>query len=254
MEVFMTRERLESLTFESLTKVARLEGIEVPADVERILLIDLILEVMEDNKEDHEARNNNAIRLQQKKYDLSFSEELDSHSDIEEYVLPDKYNESRIVFMLRDPYWAFAYWDVKGGALRAAKKEYDADTALLRLLRLKNPPAPGKGGGHGILAAFDIPIGSNDSSWYVNLPEQDSIYCVELVVQGKNTETIIGRSNIIRVPHAVYLENLVVRDGTPMDSILALSGVEKLDVSGPAKSIPQRISSLNEDSFLHHVQ
>lgn len=250
----MTRERLDALSFESLRKVARQEGIEVPADVEKILLIDLILEVMEDNKEDQEARNNNTVRLQQKKYDLSFSEDLEAPPGTDEYILPDKYNESRIVLMLRDPYWAFAYWDVKGGALRTAKKEYDADTALLRLLRLKNPSSPGNRGRQGILASFDIPIGSNDSSWYVNLPEQDSFYCVELVVQGKNTEKIIGRSNVIRVPNAVFLENLVVKDGTPMDTILALSGVEKLDVSGPAQSIPQRISSLNENSFLNHVQ
>ena len=40
-------------------------------------------------------------------------------------------------------------------------------------------------------------------------------------------------------------------DGTPLDSILSLSGVEKLDVSSPIKTNPRRISFIDEETFLH---
>ena len=246
----MTRERLEALSFESLIKVAKQEGINVPADVEKILLIDLLLEIFEDKQEDRETRNNNPVRVQQKKYDVSFSEDFGESLSPEEYILPERYNTTRIIMMLRDPYWAFVYWDIKGGGIRTVKKEYEADTALLRVLRLKNPSAGGVGGKPGVLDSYDIPIGSNDSSWYVNIPEQDAYYCVELVFQGKNLEKVIGRSNTVRIPRAVNIEDLIQKDGTPLDTILSLSGVENLDVFAPKKTIPQRINSLHEESFL----
>jgi hypothetical protein len=244
----MTRERLEALPFESLKKVAEQEGIDVPDDVEKILLIDLLLEIYEDKKQDRESRNNNPVRIQQKKYDVSFSEDFGLAENSGDCGLPERYNAMRVVMMLRDPYWAFVYWDVKGESLRAMKKEYEADTALLRVLRLRSGTADAAPGS--VLEAYDIPLGPDDSSWYVNIPEQDSFYCVELVFQGRNAEKVIGRSNTIRVPRGVTREDLALKDGTPLDTILSLSGVENLDVFAPKKTIPQRISTLHEDGFL----
>jgi len=48
----MNRERLEALTDEALRKLAALEGLDVPDDVERILLIDALLEVLEEKQEE----------------------------------------------------------------------------------------------------------------------------------------------------------------------------------------------------------
>jgi hypothetical protein len=247
----MTRERLEVLSFESLKKLAQQEGIDVPEDVEKILLVDLIFEVLAEKKEEREQHNNNPVRVQQKKFDVSLSEELDDDSEMDVNSLPERYNETRIVLMFRDPFWAFVYWDIQGGLLKTVKKEFDAESVFLRVIRLAGPEfdkqdprdLPGR--------SFNIPINSDDSSWYINIPEQDCWYCVELVFQGRQQEAIIGRSNVIRVPRAVIFENLLLRDGTPMDTILSLSGVEKLDMPIPVIKNPRRISSINEETFLH---
>ena len=245
----MTRERLEALSMESLVKIANQEGIDVPDDVEKILLVDLIFEVLEEKKEERDALNNNPVRVQQKKYDLSLSEEIEEDDKPEDLALPEKYCETRVILLLRDPYWAFVYWDVKGGVLKAVKKENDADTVFLRVLRLWDDYPRFADPKDALVDSFEIPIQSNDSSWYINIPEQDGYYCVELCCRGKTVEKVIGRSNIIRVPNVVTLENVLMKDGTPLDLILSLSGVEKLDVSAPARTIPQRISTFDEDRF-----
>jgi hypothetical protein len=143
------------------------------------------------------------------------------------------------------------YWDIQGGILKTVKKEYDAETAFLRVIRLNGPALDQHEIRNHTGHSFTIPINSNDSSWYINIPEQDAFYCVELVFRGKHREKIIGRSNVIWVPRVVFFENLLLRDGTPLDSILSLSGVEKVDVSAPIQTIPRRISSINEETFLH---
>lgn len=244
----MTRKRLEALSFDSLKAVAAREGIDVPDGVEKILLIDLLLEIAEDRKEEQESRNNNPVRVQQKKYDVSLSRDYDLLPNPDDGILPEGYNTNRIVMLLRDPSWAYVYWDVKGGTLQAAAEEIGAQGALLRVLRFANEGgdvAPGKPAD-----SYDIPLGPEDTGWYVNIPDQDSFYRVELALQGENSEKILVRSNLVRVPRAVTKEDLSFRDGTPLNMILTLSGVENLDVFTPKRSIPQRINSLHEDSFL----
>jgi len=245
----MTRERLEALPFESLAKIANQEGIDVPDDVERVLLVDLILEVLEEKKEEREARNNNPVRIQQKKYDLSLSEEIEDDNTPEDISIAERYFETRVVLMLRDPYWAFVYWDVKGGTLKAVKKENDADTVFLRILRLWEDYPRFADPKDALVDSFEIPVQSHAASWYINIPEQAAYYCVELCCRGKNSEKVIGRSNIVRVPRTVSLEKVLSDYCTPLDLILSLSGVEKLDVSAPARTIPQRISTFDEDRF-----
>lgn len=200
------RERLEGLPGEALRRLARGEGIEVPDDVERILLVDLLLEVLEDKLAEQDSQNG-SVRLQQAKYDLSCIEGLGDDWGGEVGFFPLHYNETRIVLMLRDPFWAFAYWDIRGGTLRNIKKEHEADGVFLRVLKMRLPST--------VLDSFDIPVGVNDSSRYVNIPEQDALYAVELVLQGKTWEKSLIRSNCIRVPRAVYTGGILEGGGSP---------------------------------------
>jgi hypothetical protein len=249
VDIFPVRDRLEALSFDTLRKMAKQEGVDVPDGVAKILLIDLLLEVLEDKLEEQDLLNNDSVRLQQLKYDVSYIDAAGEGASADESFFPAHYNETRIVLMLRDPFWAFAYWDIKGGTLRYLKKEHEADNVLLRVLRLKRSESRGDGGPV-VLDSFDIPIGAMDSSWYVNIPEQGASYCVELILQGKTWERPLIRSNIIAVPEAVYADSFRVEEGTPLNRIIALSEIDKLDVSSSRQSIPQRISSPQTAQFL----
>jgi hypothetical protein len=235
----------------SLKTLAKQEGIEVPADVERILLIDLLLEFLEDKFEELDSQDNDSVRLQRKKYDISYFEEFEE-GGAGAFPFPERYNDMRIVLMLRDPFWAFVYWDIRGGTLKSVKKEHDADNVVLRVLRVKKPK-PGRGYPLPVvLDSFDIPIDPGDSSRYITIPQQNAFYCVALVLQGKTWEKPLTRSNVVCVPDAKSLEALL------RDDMIALSEAQELDVAQPEEaaaaeplqSIPQRISSPKTEQFL----
>jgi hypothetical protein len=250
VEITTMRERLEALSDNVLKTMARKEGIEVPVNVERILLIDLLLEVLEDRVE-QDSQCNDSVRLQRTKYDLSYIEEFEESVANDDFFLAARYNDTRIVLMLRDPFWAFAYWDIRGGTLKLVKKEQDADNVVLRVLRVKQPDLRSCASPV-VLDSFDIPIGLADSSRYINIPQQDAFYYAALILQGKTWERPLITSNFVRVPAVESLENFLA------DEMIALSEAHKLDVAqpesrvvpGPQKSIPQRISSPETVQFL----
>jgi hypothetical protein len=251
MEITTLRERLGTFSSDALRALAKKEGIEVPDDVERILLIDLLLEFLEDKFEELDSQDNDSVRLQKKKYDLSYIEEFEE-GGAGDFLFPERYNDMRIVLMLRDPFWAFVYWDIKGGTLKSVKKEHDADNVVLRVLRVKKLRSPRGVSSPAILDSFDIPIDLGDSSRYITIPQQDAFYYAALVLQGKTWEKQLVGSNIVCVPAVKSLETLL------QDEMVCLSDAQKLDIAqpeepafaGPLKSIPQRISSPETDQFL----
>ncbi|MCL1818429.1 MAG: DUF4912 domain-containing protein [Spirochaetaceae bacterium] len=246
VEITALRERLAALSDGSLRDLARKEGLEAPQDVARILLIDLLLEVLEEEYKEENSQNNDSVRIQQIKYDLPYSEK--NRKENGEAAFPERYNDTRLVLLLRDPFWAFAYWDIRGGTLKSVKKENEAETVVLRVLRLKgSPPEPGS-----IVDSFDIPLGLADSSRYINIPRQDALYRAVLVLQGKTWEKQLVASNTVQVPAALCTDESLASD------IVVLSEIGKLDIAQPGESnvpdpqqaIPQRISSQETAQFL----
>ena len=116
----MTRERLEKLSLPTLREIAEKEGIRVGNSLSCGELIDLILEAMEEDRKERERLNNLAIRVEEKKYDIVKDEELESQEK-HIYCIPDRYNETKIMLILRDPLWAFAYWDIKETEIKDLK-------------------------------------------------------------------------------------------------------------------------------------
>ncbi len=242
----MNRERLEALTDEALRKLAALEGLDVPDDVERILLIDAILEVLEEKQEEQELQNNNLMQVSQKKYDLTL---LDIESIPEENIetmLPVSYHETKIQFLLRDPYWAYVYWDVKGGSLSALKRELEAEKVVLRVLRHRSMPKGAQYSSSEVVDSFDIDLGCKDYSWYVNLPVQDTYYSVELVFTSKQHELIVSQSEVQYVPPVYSFEELLNSSDTQQNSLYLLMELDKLDILYTKPTMPDRLGLSDE--------
>ncbi|MCX7787033.1 MAG: DUF4912 domain-containing protein [Spirochaetes bacterium] len=242
----MNRERLEALTDEALRKLAALEGLDVPDDVERILLIDAILEVLEEKQEEQELQNNNLMQVSQKKYDLTL---LDIESTSEENIetmLPLSYHETKIQFLLRDPYWAYVYWDVKGGSLSALKRELEAENIVLRVLRYRGLPKGEQYSSAEVVDSFDIDLGCKDYSWYVNLPVQDTYYSVALVFTSKQQEFIVSQSDVQYVPPVYSFEELLSSPDLKQNSLYLLMELEKLDILYTKPTKPDRLGLSDE--------
>lgn len=241
----MNRERLEALSDDALRKLAALEGLDVPDDVERILLIDAILEVLEEKQEEQELQNNNLIQVSQKKYDLTLLDLESPREEDIETMLPLSYHETKIQFLLRDPYWAYVYWDVKGGSLSALKRELEAEKVLLRVLKHRDMPRDGKHSSS-YEVAFDIALGCKDYSWYVNLPVQDAYYSVALVFVSKQHEFVVSQSDVQYVPPVYSLEDLMQSTDMKQNSIYQLMELEKLDILYTKPTMPERLGLSDE--------
>jgi hypothetical protein len=94
----LSRAYLESLTTSDLTRIADDLGVDIPDNPERIAIIEELLEITTHDEEEP----------------ADFQESEIAGSDIIESVpIPKQYNISFIEIMIRDPLWAFVFWEIK---------------------------------------------------------------------------------------------------------------------------------------------
>lgn len=232
----MTRERLQSLSPKELTRLSDKIGIDSDPDMDREALIDNILEALEEDRIEREQLNNLVMRVKEKKYDISQDEELD-FSDEDEFSVPEKYNETKIILLLRDPLWAFAYWEVKD----CESAKFKNSNIYIRVHKV----IPGENN----IDFFDIPVTLNDKSWYINLPESNSEYYAEIITTVFGKEEVLTRSNIIKSPKT-DLENMEESSRLEDQNVLLLSGLYEVSSSSSISRIPQRIISMLDNQYL----
>ena len=117
----------------------------------------------------------------------------------EEVELPESYNETRVVLMLRDPSWAFAYWDLKDTDRRDFQRSESFEGLMLRVYTMDDPES-GLGDAR---QQFDIPVTLLDERWYINLPDQETYYKLALVAAADGEERSLAVSNAIVVPRGM---------------------------------------------------
>ena len=119
----MTRDRLSTYSIFDLYKIAENEGLKYYySDGSREELIEKILDALEESESERADANNDAMRLKSKKYDILQDYELKAQEN-QVYSIPERYNDTRIVLLLRDPLWAYTYWDLNESKVLELKSE-----------------------------------------------------------------------------------------------------------------------------------
>ncbi|MBN1648596.1 MAG: DUF4912 domain-containing protein [Spirochaetales bacterium] len=232
----MTRERLQSLSQKQLSTLSDKIGIDTDPEMDREALIDSILEALEEDRIEREQLNNLVVRVKEKKYDISQDEELD-FSEFDEYVIPERYNETRIALLLRDPSWAYAYWEIKDTDRNKLKN----GSVALRVHKV----TPGKKEPD----FFDIPVTLDDNSWYINLPDTNAEYFAEVVSTIFGGGKSLCRSNPVYSPKTEFDDS---NGSSEMDkeNLLLFSGMYDLAGASSFSRIPQRIISMLDNQYL----
>lgn len=239
------RERLSRLTIENLLEIAARLGIHLE-NPGREELISTIQEIMEEDRQERESSNNPAMSIKNKKYDILQDDELESQID-QDYPLPESYNENRIVLLLRDPHWAFTYWDIKPADLMEFSVNPDFEELFLRVSHSTGVDSRDN-------VFFDIPVHTADQSWYINLPIQGVKYRLKLISRINGKENVVCESNEIYGPVGdVAGIPQPEPDQEMIDMLLMLSGLSEFSDSEYIKKIPQRIISLSESRYLSIV-
>jgi uncharacterized protein len=248
----MTKERLQSLSYKSLLEIAERDHLAYDEGIDKEALITLVLDSLEEERRDREKLNNLAVRIEATKYNVSLDEEFD-FSSAEEINLPERYNETKIMLMLREPTWGFVYWDLKFDLIKNFESDNAFEGLFLRMVELSDRTYRKDD----VLDYFDIPVNISDRRRYIRFPNEDTFYMIELYSLDNGQEKLISRSNVIETSRNYILPS---RDSesTNSDELIRLSGYSsEFGAAVPVASyikIPQRILPLNAEPVEEEVK
>jgi hypothetical protein len=208
-----SRSYLESLSTRELTALADKPGIDIPPGLERVFIIEELLDLEND---DDPLPEQNAPLLPAAGY-------------LEPVPLPKQYNITYISVLIRDPLWAFVFWEI-----RAADKDLHEGAAGFEGYYLKVVPLGNAGGG-----PFTIAVGAADTAWYLGFSPEGGRFRVELCALRKGAELVVAVSPPFRLPKLLPPPGGLGtepapprdgRDGLCSPGLAALAGLDDLRV------------------------
>jgi hypothetical protein len=199
---------------------------------------------MEEDKTERERNNNSIIKIEEKKFEVCENEEI--ASDNVNYTLPDTYNHTKVGLILRDPAWAFAYWELKEQDREELERAGASNRLVLRVYE-KDIDAAAAG------TSFDIPVTAKDRGWYFNLPSPDKSYHIDLLLKGSVEEKFLCRSNKISSPAKAVTDAAAdilgkIHDNYVFTGLYENSELE--DEKEKPEDIPQRIISMFDTEYI----
>jgi len=203
----VSRPWLESLSTGELVKFADSCGIDIPPGLERIFIIEELLEYADSQEE--EVKDEIEINP-------SYSESV---------ALPKQYNISYIEVVIRDPLWVFVFWEIKGHDREIHENAQDFNGYCLRVIPLNEGETESERKEN----SFTVPIDVNDSARYLGFAEHSSQasgrYIVKLIVIRGDEELLLASSPSFYLPRLIEDECLKEMSANPL---VRLSGVQDL--------------------------
>jgi hypothetical protein len=186
---FLTRASLESLTTGELVKLADRYGLDIPPDLNRLFIIEELLEIALDDEEDQSPLEGTLA------LETGF---------LEPVPLPKQYNITFIEVMVRDPLWAFVFWEIKTFDKEVFEKSPDFGGYYLRVSpwepRRNFPRSEGEG-------VFTVPVETGDTARYLGFPpdgeaedDKENRQKVELCAKRGAGEFVLAVSDPFRMP------------------------------------------------------
>jgi uncharacterized protein len=236
----VTIDKLESLSLEELYTLADRTGLDLPPGLARPFVIEEILDVLEEDSEDRRSSQGEALHIDEKKYSELRIDEIDVDPGADESIA-QRYNETMIRAIVRDPSWAFAFWDVSDADLESLRGEEGAAGLFLRVVET---PSQGEGAeAEGHREYFDIPVADTDLQWYINLPRSGVRFRIDLCARRASLAgklRVLARSNEVESPRQSLATRVEDLDAAARE-LVALSGVDDLSLDDRAEADPHRL-------------
>lgn len=240
----MITQNIDALSLSELRYVAIKQGLDDAAVMDREDLVDALKELYEERASSIFGEGIAFSPSTQPR----FMNTLVEH-DSEQVVgplpgvqpLPNEYAETRIHLLLKDPYWAHAYWSVCPTDLQKLESSCDSFTFFLRSSIVEIGDQTRE------IDSYDIAINKEDSSWNINLPERGYSYLVSLYYRDdKGNVGLLCQSNSVQTPQSYFLthteelqanddlftllfSSLVTKGGIMIDNPLLQEVIKKLD-------------------------
>lgn len=118
------------------------------------------------------------------------------------FSFPQGYGDNRIVVLVRDPWWLYAYWEVRRDKEEEVARmiESSGDSAAKSILRVYDVTNVDFDGSNAH-SSFDIELQGLASNWYlnVNAPARSWIVDIGIVTKGGRFY-VLARSNCVTTP------------------------------------------------------
>ena len=213
--VRLTRQYLDTLSTAELLNLADALALDIPPDQDRIFIIEELLDL--ENEFDSEEEDNAPLK--------------EGKGVLYQALLPKQYNITFIKVILRDPAWAFVYWEIKGQDKELYEKAADFGGYYLMVSPVESRRESALYTDKQDLASklehtFVVPVEPTDIAWYLNIPPDESWYQVDICALKAQEPQILASSRHFRVPkmHNPFAEEY---RKNRMTSILGLSGLEE---------------------------
>ncbi len=204
----INRTFLETLSDFDLSQIADKYSIDVPEKLNRGFLIGEILEAV------YEAESNfddSELTVSNEEFETPKTE-----------LLPKSYNSTEVKIMLRNPAWAFIYWNI------SEADQFSLQGAFVSELKLrvnsyseKEQLKPDE--------YFDIQISKHDNGQYVFLPAGKKYFRVDLLFNLDGIIDILASSNVLEMPEDSLLLSMIKPDRTEnISQIMRISGMDEL--------------------------
>ena len=120
----------------------------------------------------------------------------------EEFNFPYGYGDNKIVIIVRDPWWVFAYWEIaqhKENEVKSqiGQKGLNPVKSILRVYDVTDIDFNGKNA-HNF---FDIDLTGLANNWYINVGSPNRSWIVDIGILADNNDFfVLARSNCVRTP------------------------------------------------------
>jgi hypothetical protein len=230
-------EKFELLSDEALRALAEKMGLDVPPNLDRVFVVEEILDALEEDSAERRSSGLAPVRIEESKFSGLEFDEIDVEPDASP-VLDRCYNETSVRVLVRDPSWAFAFWDISEVERSSLRGEEGLASLFLRVFETTR--ADGADGSEARREFFDIPVSDDDMQWYINLPRPKALYRIELCAKCGGHVRVLARSRELVVPRH-HLDSSADDLDPATAELLRLSGLEALDIEPPVDDNPQRI-------------
>ncbi len=200
----MITPNIEALTLSELRYVASKKGLKNAEVMDREDLLEALIEIYEEQASNVSGEGVAFSPSTQPRF-MNTLVELDSEQVVGPLPgvqpLPEVYAETRIHLLLKDPYWAHAYWSVCPTDLQKLEQTCSSYEFFLRACIQDEHVTSSEVG------SFDIDVDKEDTSWNINLPERGRSYIVSLYYRDdKENIGLLCQSGAVCAPKSYYLE------------------------------------------------
>lgn len=227
----MTIEKLNGLSIDALYALADNLGLDLPEGLEPIFVISELIEAFNEDSKERKMDGNTAVHIEEKKFSGSELDEIDASLEVSACI-ECRYNETRLHALVRDPGWAYVFWDIRDDDFDKLVSDQGFSGLFLRVI--ENPE-------QGNSVQFEVPVGRHDTSWNIHLPEPDLCYQIDLCAKISGKWQVLAHHNrLVRTPRLLSRNILESMDEFSAE-MAVLSGFTKLEGEPDSIAHPMRI-------------